>query len=138
MVKQEGIDPHLVSSITYRDEADVQNDLDLLEREGKLLCSSIIRKANFRLYNKILQTGWGAERIKLMQTYPPCNPDSGLLHDRMILLRMRLALSIEAVSKKAGIFSETWANVERSKKARSEATLKKIECFLEEHGFPKP
>jgi hypothetical protein len=64
LAAKEGIDPKLVAMKTYRDEADVHHDLDLLERAGKLLCCATLIIGHKRLYNVISETGWGAERLQ--------------------------------------------------------------------------
>ena len=48
----------------YREEADVRHDLDLLENQGMLLSFGTLKNGHKRLYNVILETGWGAERLK--------------------------------------------------------------------------
>jgi len=58
------IDPKIVALQTYRDEADVHHDLDLLERQGKTLCYDALRHGYKNLYEVILKTGWGAERLR--------------------------------------------------------------------------
>lgn len=60
---QEGIDLRVVSDSIYRDEADVQHDLDLIERSGKPITYQTLKHGNSRLYNVILKTGWGLERL---------------------------------------------------------------------------
>ena len=140
LAAENGIDPFVVSWKTYRDEADVQHDLDGLERGGMRLSYTALKDDHKGLYNVIRKTGWGAERLndmpRLPRQYPPCNPRSGLLHDRMIILRRRLRISAATAANKAGICMETWTDTEKGLRKPKPATVEKIERLLEEHRIP--
>ena len=91
-------------------------------------------------YNVIWKTGWGAERLKpkppTPHKYPPCNPNSGLLSDRMIVLRRRLCIGVNAAAKKADICNTTRDDIEKELTNRKPATVAKIERLLEEYQIP--
>jgi len=135
LAAREGIAPRAVSRAMYRDEADVQHDLDVLEREGSSLTPDSLK--NGALYRAITANGWGTERLtaKVRQPtlYPPCNPHSGQLRDRMILLRRRLRICTDAAAGKTGISRKTWANIENGQVKARETSVEKIERLLEEH-----
>lgn len=59
-----GIAQRVVAAQTYRDEADVHHDLDLIEQEEKTICFDTLRRGHKRLYNVISETGWGRERLQ--------------------------------------------------------------------------
>ncbi len=63
LAKACGINARAVSTESYRDEADVHHDLDILEREGKPLGFRTLKSGYKRLYNVIRETGWGAGRL---------------------------------------------------------------------------
>ena len=68
---REGIELRVVSIKAYRDEDDVEHDLDLLESEGKRLCCSNFLNTKYkRLYNVVKETGWGIERLEKMKKIP--------------------------------------------------------------------
>ncbi|MEI6674837.1 MAG: hypothetical protein WCO57_06635 [Verrucomicrobiota bacterium] len=140
LAEKAGIDPRLVAQDTYRDEADVQHDLDILEREGKPLNFSTLKKGHKRLYNVISQTGWGAERLTklraILTNFPPCNPRSGLLRDRMIMLRRKLRISMATAAGKAGICVDTWTAIERGHTNIKATTVSKIKKLLAKHRIP--
>lgn len=140
----EGIAERLVSPETYRDESDVHHDLDAMEREGVSLTYNSICKRNPGLNLVMKQKGWGDERVRPIERkpyifrFPPCNPRSGRLSDRMILLRRKLGIGIRAAATKAGICSKTWGEIEREGHGTSTATRALIEKLLMEHGIPSP
>ena len=137
---REGIDPKNVDPATYRDEADVLHDLDLLVSDGTLPNFSTLKKGNKRLYNVIRETGWGAARLKSEPRrpfkYPPCDPRSGLLRDRMIILRRRLRISTVAAAHKAGLSMDCWIAIEKGETKPKPPTVAKIERLLDEHQIP--
>jgi hypothetical protein len=142
LAAKEGIAARVVSRTTYRDEADVQHDLDLLEREGKpLTVDTLISLKNglYGLYLVMTETGWGRERLtrKVVppSAFPPCDPRSKLLRDRMISLRRRLRISIAAAAVKAGVSAKAWGRNEK-RGTPAAATAEKIEWLLAEHHIP--
>ena len=139
LAAEEGISPRVVSRTTYRDEADVDHDLDVLEREGKPLTHSMLTHSASGLYLVMRETGWGMKRLKRQVpplTFPPCNPRSGLLRDRMIILRRRLRITMTEAAEKAGICSKSWGDIEGGKIIPTIRTSPKIERLLEEHQIP--
>ena len=138
LAAKEGIAPRVVSRAMYRDEADVQHDLDELERKGSALTPDSLR--NGALYRAITANGWGAERLtaKVRQPtkYPPCNPRSGLLRDRMIILRRRLRICMVGAAEKAGTSVRTWTDIEYGRGKPKPETVAKIERLLEDHQIP--
>ena len=136
---QEGIDPRAVSLELYRDEVDVHHDLNLLERAGKILCYDTLKRGHKTLYNVIRKTGWGRDRLsnppRIMTKFPPCNPHSGLLQDRMILLRRKLNISISTAAGMAGITPECWSKNEKRLVVPIAPTIEKIEGLLAEHDI---
>ena len=142
LVIAEGIPVRLVAPEAYRDETDVHHDLDAMEREGIPLTYNSISKCNPGLNLVMKQKGWGDERIRPIERkpyvfrYPPCNPHSGRLSDRMILLRRKLGIGIKAAATKAGICSRSWGEIEREEHGTSAATRALIEKLLMEHGIP--
>ena len=142
LAAEEGIAPRVVSRTTYRDEADVHHDLDVLEREGNLLTYGTLKALDggSGLYLVMRETGWGMDRLKRKVVtpiaFPPCNPRSGLLRDRMILLRRRLRIGVAAAANKAGICSKSWGEIERGKHKPSADSTVKIERLLAEHDIP--
>lgn len=64
----EGISLRSVSLKAYRDKADVLHDLDLIERSGKTISFSNLKKGHKRLYNVISETGWGRSRLCNMKS----------------------------------------------------------------------
>ncbi|MEI6177641.1 MAG: hypothetical protein WCS43_12175 [Verrucomicrobiota bacterium] len=136
----EGIDLRAVATEIYRDEADVQHDLDLLERDGIRLSFSSLKNGHKRLYNVIRETGWGTKRLKRLPKtitkFPPCNPRSGLLRDRMIILRRRLRISMPTAARKAGVSKDCWSQAEKGQTKPYTGTVAKIERLLAEHGIP--
>jgi hypothetical protein len=137
LAEKTGIDPRLVAPDIYRDEADVQHDLDVLEYEGKPITFSTLKNGHWRLYNVIRETGWGLERLTKLPTiltkFPPCNPRSGLLRDRMVMLRRKLSISVATAASKAGICVDTWAAIERGHAKTKAMTVSKIEKLLAKH-----
>ena len=139
LAAKEGMSPRVVSRTTYRDEADVDHDLDVLEREGKSLTHSILTHGASGLYLVMRETGWGMKRLKRQVpplTFPPCNPRSGLLRDRMIILRRRLRITMTEAAAKAGICSRSWGDIEGGKIIPTIRTSPKIERLLEAHQIP--
>ena len=143
LAAKEGIAAGVVSRTTYRDEADVHHDLDLLEREGKVLTYGTLRtmkNGGSGLYLVMRETGWGMERLKRKvvppSKFPPCNPRSGLLCDRMIILRRRLRMGIVAAASKAGLCSKWWSEIEKGQRKATAATAAKIERLLTEYQIP--
>jgi hypothetical protein len=59
----EGLDPSWVAPRCYRTEADVLHDLGELAKEGRPLHFKTLKNGYRRLYNVILETGWGATRL---------------------------------------------------------------------------
>lgn len=137
---KEGIAPRVVAMAMYRDEADVHHDLDLLERAGKPLTYGTLRHGHVRLYAVIRETGWGAGRLTGLtgphEKHPSCNPRSGLLRDRMIVLRRELDIGRAEAAAKACIARECWNYIERGQRQPKAATVAKIERLLEEHHIP--
>ena len=127
-------------TVGYRDEADVQHDLDSLERSGKQISFSILKNGHKRLYNVMRETGWGVERLKAMaptvRKFPPCNPRSGLLQDRMIILRRKLRISMSAAARNAGIPLHCWSSAEQGLHHPSPTSRTQIERLLNEHQIP--
>lgn len=76
LAAEKGIDPQVVSLVTYRDEADVHHDLDLLESAGLTLGFHSLRHGYWRLYRVIRDTGWGSERLKSKARTPVSLPAS--------------------------------------------------------------
>jgi len=140
LAAKEGIALRVVATQVYRDEADVQHDLDLLEGQGKPLTYGTLKNGHGRLYKTIRETGWGAERLikepAKPTRFPPCNPRSGLLRDRMVILRRRLRISMGKAAEKAGFSIDTWAVIENGQGKPKPATVAKIERLLEEHHIP--
>jgi DNA-binding XRE family transcriptional regulator len=139
LVAEEGIDPHAVAPEIYRDEADVQHDLDLLEREGKPLNFNTLIHGHGRLYKTIRETGWGAERVEsrpLPVIFPPLNPRMELLRNRMIDLRRKHHMSMATAASKAGISGECWDGIETKQVKTKETSIAKIERLLEEYQIP--
>ncbi len=64
LAEANGIDASAFSPEAYRDEADVNYDLDILERDGKPLGFRTLKRGYKRLYNVIRETGWGAGRLE--------------------------------------------------------------------------
>jgi hypothetical protein len=141
LAAEEGIAPRVVSRSTYRDEADVDHDLDLLECRGEPLTHSNIislKNGGSGLYKVMRETGWGMGRLKRKVApiaFPPCNPRSGLLRDRMIILRRKLRIDIAAAANMAGICSRSWSEIERGLYKPRPGSLGKIERLLAEHGI---
>ena len=135
-----GIALRTVAPEMYRDETDVRHDLDLLERKGAPLTNPEFEKANPRLNQVIRKTGWCADRIQHRSRrptdYPECNPRSGLLEDRMILLRRKLQIGATEVAAMAGISRHSWTWIENGEVKPRPASLKKIERLLEDHQIP--
>lgn len=48
----------------YRHAEDVHHDLDLIEQRGLRLCYQTLKNGHKRLYQVILDTGWGLERLE--------------------------------------------------------------------------
>ena len=71
---KEGIDLRVVAPQAYRDKADVIHDLDLIEQEGKILKHDTLRDGHSRLYNIMLETGWGLERLVVLPRPPKRAP----------------------------------------------------------------
>ncbi len=140
LAAKEGIPLRVVAREAYRDEADVHHDLDLLESEVHVLTDGLIRRRNSGLRLVMMQTGWGEERVKRKVVtpiaFPPCNPRSGLLCDRMIILRRRLRIGIAAAADKAGICSRSWGEIERGQHKPSVDSIRKIERLLAEYDIP--
>jgi len=140
LVAKEGIAPRVVSAAKYRDEADVLHDLDLLEKQGLALTFSTLKNGHRRLYNVIRETGWGVDRLGPPQRaplkFPPCNPRSGLLRDRMIILRRRLRISRAEAADMAGISLACWDDTEHGQTTPKASTVEKIERLLVEHKIP--
>lgn len=140
LATKEGIPSRVVAPETYRDEADVLHDLDVLESEGVALNFSTLKNGHKRLYNVIRETGWGASRLKnltpILTKFPACNPRSGLLKDRMIILRRRLRISMADAAKKAGLSLDCWSQLEKGESNPKAATIKKIEELLVEYNIP--
>jgi phosphoglycolate phosphatase-like HAD superfamily hydrolase len=67
LAEQEGINPQAVAIQTYRDKSDVHHDMDMLEQSGLPLCFDTLRRGHKRLYNVIMDTGWGRERLETPQ-----------------------------------------------------------------------
>ena len=88
----------------------------------------------------ILQTGWGVERLTklraILTKFPPCNPRSGLLRDRMIMLRRKLCISMDTAAGKTGICVDTWTAIERGHTKTKAATVSKIKKLLAKHRIP--
>lgn len=63
LANAEGLDPSWVAIRRYRTEADVLHDLDELAKAGKPLHFTTLKNGYKRLYNVILETGWGATRL---------------------------------------------------------------------------
>jgi hypothetical protein len=57
------IDPSVVSLVSYRDADDVHHDLDEIQRLGLPLRFQSFKGRYKRLYQVILDTGWGRERL---------------------------------------------------------------------------
>ena len=139
LAAKEGIAARVVSRTTYRDEADVQHDLDLLEREGKPLNFNTLIHGHGRLYKTIRETGWGAERVEsrpLPVIFPPLNPRMELLRNRMIDLRRKHHMSMATAASKAGISGECWDGIETKQVKTKETSIAKIERLLEEYQIP--
>lgn len=66
----EGISLRAISPRAYRDRADVMHDLDLIERSGKSINFTSLKKGHKRLYNVISETGWGRNRLGSLKSQP--------------------------------------------------------------------
>jgi DNA-binding XRE family transcriptional regulator len=141
----EGIDPAAVATAVYRDEADVQHDLDRLEREWGALDRQALIRDHKRLYNVIMQTGWGTDRLQRLQglqgvaahpVIPPCDPSYGPLRNRMIRLRQKRKFTLLAAAREAGVSLGCWRNIERGLVKPSEESERKIVRLLRRNRIP--
>lgn len=134
LAAREGIAPRAVGKAMYRDEADVLHDLDLIGSKGTVITFSTLKNGYRQLYETINATGWGAERLQVEPVYPskypPCNPNSGLLRDRMIVLRRTLRIGVAIAAGKVGISTGCWIKIETGKVKPKAASIEKIERLL--------
>jgi hypothetical protein len=64
LAQAHGLDPETLATKAYRNPEDVHHDLDLIERRELPLCYQTLRNGHLSLYETILNTGWGLERLE--------------------------------------------------------------------------
>ena len=138
---KENIPPRLVATVTYRDEADVMHELDLLEEAGLPLTFKTFYDNDLKgLYSAIMKTGWGLERLKVKRVmtarFPAFDPLSRQLRDRMIMLRHKLEISRTSAAKQVGLSFSSWCNLENGEGEADASSIHKIEKFLTQHNTP--
>lgn len=125
----------VVATETYRHADDVHHDLDELAAEGKPLTFTHIKAKSSILYKTINEQGWAQERMTTMPRklkFPKCDPRSGKISDRMIMLRRKLLTTQEKAAEMADIPQTIWSDIERGKTTDSKY-LENIETLLQEH-----
>lgn len=63
MARARGIPSRSIARSIYRDAEDIHHDLDLLEAKGRTLTYRTVKSFSPALYDKIIGTGWGYERV---------------------------------------------------------------------------
>jgi hypothetical protein len=138
----EGINPAVVATAVYRDETDVQHDLDRLEGEWGAIDRQVLIRDHKRLYNVIMEAGWGADRIQGLPgaaahpVIPPCDPSYSPLRNRMILLRQKRMFTLLAAAREAGMSLGCWRNIELGLVTPSEESERKIVRLLRRNRIP--
>jgi DNA-binding XRE family transcriptional regulator len=92
-----------------------------------------------RLYNVILETGWGADRLQdapAQPVIPSCHPSYGPLRNRMILLRQKRMFTLLAAAREAGVSLGCWRNIEQGLVKPSEESERKIGQLLKINRIP--